>query len=153
MIERFGSTRARLAVVAIVAALLGGIGYWAVQSGVLDSATVYLRNEAQRKVSIGIVGRDGNIDKFLGGDAVLEIPGWVEGVCPTASWVAGMGSKPGGAVLVAAGTRIAVSGVAAFPQGIPLYVRIDVTGALHVGEKLPVEPTECTEYQYGVIKE
>jgi hypothetical protein len=153
MIERFGTTRARLAGIAVVAALLGGIGFWAVQSGVLDSATIYLRNETQRDVSVGIVGRDGSIDKFLGGDAVLEIPGWVEGVCPTAGWVAGMGSKPGGAVLVASGTRIAVSGVAAFREGAPLYVRVDVTGALHVGEKLPVEPTECTEYQFRVIKE
>ncbi len=152
MTERFGLTRVRVAGIVIVVALLGGIGFWAVSSGVLDSAPIYLRNETQRDVSIGIVGVGGSTDKFLGGDAVLNIPGWVDGVCPTASWVAGMGAKPRGAVIVAAGTRIAISHEFAFPASVPMYVRVDAAGTVHVGEKLPSTPTDCAEYKYSVIK-
>lgn len=152
MTQRFGLTRVRAVGIVIVVALLGGIGFWAVSSGVLDSAPIYLRNETQRDVSLGIVGVGGSTDKFLGGDAVLVIPGWVDGVCPTAIWVAGMGTKPEGAVLVAAGTRIAISHEFAFPKGVPMYVRVDAAGGVHIGEQLPITPTICTEYAYSVIK-
>ena len=154
--ESYISTRAQIIGCAIVLAILAGIGFAVVRSGVFDNPTIYLRNESGSSVTIiltnpglansgsrAIVVRHPATDNAR----ILSVPSWVEGECPTAAFPAGMGFQVTGAGFVEAETWWEIpTSWTLFPPGRPYYVRVDQQGALHVGEALPAAPPGCLPY-------
>jgi hypothetical protein len=138
MTESMVSTRAQIIGVAIIAAVIGAIGFWMVTSGALSNPVVHLRNESAGDVNIGILGSNGF------GDFSLVIPPWTDGMCATAQWGTGGGNKPESAAFVSGLETTSVP--LAFPVGGPYYVRVDASGAMHTGEPVPEDQADCAIY-------
>lgn len=127
---------------AIILALLAAVAFYFVQSGVLNSPTVFVRNESASEVGIGLIGSSNS--SF--GDFVLDVPPWTPGTCATGSWSMGAANKPQAAALAQPGTIFLTGDPVSFPQGGPYYVRVDSAGAIHVGEPVPGDPAGCSLY-------
>jgi len=159
--ESFVSTKAQIIGCAIVLAIVAGIGFVVVQSGVLNNPTIYLRNESDSTVTIiltnlglpspgsmpagtDIIAVSHPLKDQLG---ILSVPTWTEGECPTSAFSAGMGFQPTGAGFIdpAAWLNPPTSWTV-FPPGGPYYVRVDRSGVLDVGEPLPSAPAGCSIY-------
>jgi hypothetical protein len=130
-----GSTRAQVRT-AIVLGVIAAIALFVVGTGVLNSPTVYFRNESSIEVDVVVQVNPGS----YGANVVLTVPPWTEGTCATGSWSMGIGNRPQQAYLVMQGHTMT------FPPGGPYYVRVDASGAMHLGEPVPTDPVGCKVY-------
>jgi hypothetical protein len=132
-----GSSKAQIGRTAIFLGVIAAGAFFVSQTGVLNSPSVYVRNESSVEVDVIVQGNPGS-NSF---SVVLKVPPWTEGTCATGSWSMGMGNRPVEAYLDPQ-SQPAMT----FPQGGPYYVRVDLSGLMHVGEPVPANPVGCTVY-------
>lgn len=131
-----GSNRAQIARTAIVLGVIAAIALFVAGTGVLNTPTVYFRNESSIEANVVIQGNPGS----YGANVDLTVPSWTEGTCATGSWSMGPGNRPQQAHLAEQEHTMT------FPPGGPYYVRVDVSGAMHVGEPVPTDSVGCKTY-------
>lgn len=132
-----GKSKAQIGRTAIIVGILAAIAFFVSQTGVLKSATVYVRNESSVEVDVVVQGNPGSSTTTV----VLAVPPWTEGTCPKGGWSMGTGNRPVQAYLASQSQPTMT-----FPQGGPYYVRVDASGVMHVGEPVPTDPVGCKVY-------
>src|SRR5450759_571575 len=85
-----GLNKAQIGRTAIILGVIAVIAFFVVQTGVLNSPTVYVRNESSVEVDVVVQGNPGSYSA----NVVLMVPPWTEGTCATGSWSMGTGNRP-----------------------------------------------------------
>lgn len=132
-----GSSKAQIGRTAIILGVIAAIAFFVALTGVLNSSTVYVRNESSVEVNVVVQGNPGS----HGVSVVLRVPPWTEGTCATGKWSMGTGNRP-----VEAYLELQSQPTMTFPQGGPYYVRVDPSGAMHLAEPVPTDPVGCKVY-------
>ena len=132
-----GLNKAQIGRTAVILGVIAVIAFFVFQTGVLNSPAVYVRNESSVDVDVVVQGNPGSHSA----NVVLMVPPWTEGTCATGSWSMGIGNRPQQAYLDPQSQTPMT-----FPPGGPYYVRVDASGAMHVGEPVPTDPVGCKDY-------
>ncbi len=133
-----GSSRAQIGRTLIILGVIAAGALFVSQTGVLNSPTVYVRNESSAEVVVVVRENPGS----HGVSIVLRVPPWTAGTCATGKLSVGLGNRP-----VEAHLDPQSQPTMTFPQDGPYYVRVDPSGAMHLGEPVPADPVDCAVYR------
>ena len=126
----------RIVALGVAAAILLGIGYWAV--GEYTQTYIYVRNEMTYEVVVILMTADTQ--------EWLTAPPWEPGMC-AAGKLRTLHVRPGSAGIDPSGRGSAILVTTQMPKTGPAYLRVDAAMALHTDEPLPPDVAGCSTYR------